>query len=181
MSETAGKLTLTLRHTRETDLDAVLAIERHPDNAPFVGQWPREQHDLTLKREGAEHLVVTTADNAVAGYLIAYDLAADGFGVWIQRIAVTDKSHGVGRAVLSAYLGDAMDRLSTELTTLDVMRTNHRAQRMYRSIGFDEVTLADDERARLEHLVGGMDDDTIIMQLAADELQPQERYEVRLA
>ncbi|HUF53391.1 MAG TPA: N-acetyltransferase [Dehalococcoidia bacterium] len=170
--------TLVLRPTREADLDSVLAIERHPENAPFIGQWPREQHELTLRREGAEHSVVE-AGSAIGGYLITYDLTADAFGIWLQRLAVIDKSRGVGRSVLAAYLTDAMPRLGADSAILDVMRVNERAQAMYRSLGFAEAMLPDDDLERLKNLVGGMDDDVIVMRLPRAPA-PQERYEVRL-
>jgi diamine N-acetyltransferase len=133
MPSAAGKMALVLRHTLKEDLDPVLAIERHPDNAPFIGQWPREQHELALMREGAEHLVLVDEHGAIAGYLIAYDLVADGFGIWIQRIAVRDKSRGVGRAILAAYLAEAMPRLGADSAILDAMPANVRAQQMYQS------------------------------------------------
>ena len=61
------------------------------------------------------------------------------------------------------------------------MRTNHRAQRMYRSLGFREVDLRSDEFERLANLVGGVDDDVIVMRLNGAGLKPQSRYEVHLA
>jgi ribosomal protein S18 acetylase RimI-like enzyme len=177
----AGKIALVLRHTVEEDLVAVLAIERHPDNAPFIGRWPREHHKFALMREGTEHLVLVDGHGAIAGYLIAYDLVADGFGIWIQRIAVRDKARGVGRAVLAAYLAEAMPRLGADSAILDAMQANVRAQRMYRSIGFVPVTLPHDELTSLEHLVGGIDRGDVVMRLEAKALRGQERYEVHLA
>ena len=162
---TTEPLTIILRPTRAEDLDAILAIERHPENAPFIGQWTREQHAACIEAADREHWIVSpSVEGPPAGFLIAYDLTADGFGVWIQRIAVTDKSRGIGRAELSLYLDDAMTRFGTDTATLDVMPANARAQRAYRAAGFDRVTLSDEEFARLSALVGGLDDDAVIMQ-----------------
>ena len=142
----------------------MLALERDPDNAGFIGRWTREEHAAALNRERTEHFVLSAAEGgSPIGYLIAFNLVAEGFGVWIQRIAVSVKSRGVGREFLSGYLTDALPRLGADSAILDVMRTNPRAQKMYRSIGFAEVTLPAEDFAKLDRLVGGIDNDVIIM------------------
>ncbi len=177
----AGKPTLFVRKTVAPDLDAVLEIERHPDNSPFIGQWSREQHGAVIERPDGEHwVIVPEGDGSSIGYLIAFDLTAEGFGVWIQRIAISSRSRGIGRAVLSAYLANAMHRSHADLATLDVMPANLRAQRMYRALGFVETGLAGAERKRLAGLVGGFDDDGIIMRLAGESLQAQGGHRVQI-
>ena len=176
-----GENTLLLRKTRASDLEGVLAIERHPDNSPFIGQWSEEQHRAVITGTHGEHWVITRADDdSPIGYLIAFDLTRDGFGVWIQRVAVTTKSRGIGRAVLSAYLANAMSRFDADTATLDVMPTNARAQRVYGAIGFVEANLPHAERERLAGLVGGFDEDGIIMRLAGSALLVSDGREVRI-
>jgi ribosomal protein S18 acetylase RimI-like enzyme len=172
---TAAASALILRRTLSSDLAAIVEIERHPENAPFIGQWSLEQHAECLAADGQEHLTIAYAEGGdPAGYLIAYDLTAHGFGIWVQRIAVTDKSRGAGRAALAAYLSRAMPLLNAETAVLDVMKNNERAQRAYRAVGFAPVDLPAAERARLAELVGGIDDGVIVMQLAAGDLRAPE-------
>ena len=178
----AGKPTLFVRKTVAPDLDAVLEIERHPDNSPFIGQWPRERHGAVIERPDGEHWVIVPEGNcSPIGYLIAFDLTAEGFGVWIQRIAISSRSRGIGRAVLGAYLANAIRRFRADSATLDVMPANLRAQRMYRALGFVEAGLAGAERKRLAGLVGGLDDDGIIMRLAGESLPTQGGYRVQIS
>lgn len=157
---------LVLRPTRESDLDTVLALESHADNSPFIGSWTREEHAGALNRERIEHFVVTAAEGqSPIGYLIALNLVVEGFGVLIKRIVVGLKSRGLGRAFLSSYLVDALPRLGAHSAMLSVMRTNRRAQSMYRSIGFAEVTLPPEDLTKLvlDPLVGKIDESFIIM------------------
>ena len=177
----ASETTLVVRKTLASDVERVLAIERHPDNSPFIGQWSEEQHIKVTAGAHGEHWVIARVDDdSPIGYLIAFDLTRDGFGVWIQRVAVTSKSRGIGRAVLSVYLANAMSRFGADTATLDVMPTNERAQRVYRAIGFVEADLAHAERKRLADCVGGFDEDGIIMQLAGSSLHIHDGYEVRI-
>ncbi|MEX1195626.1 MAG: N-acetyltransferase [Dehalococcoidia bacterium] len=176
----AGNRALCIRKTLASDIDAVLEMERDPGNSPFIGQWSREQHAAVIDGAGEHCVIAPGGDSALVGYLIAYDLTAEGFGVWIQRIAVSTKSRGIGRAVLSAYLADAMSRLVADSAILDVMPTNLRAQRMYRALGFVEAGLASEERARLGDLVGGFDEDGIVMRLAGEALHSRGGHEVQI-
>lgn len=177
----ASETTLALRKTLASDIESVLAIERHPDNSPFIGQWSEEQHIQVIAGTHGEHwVIVRVDDDSPIGYLIVFDLTPDGFGAWIQRVAVTSKSRGIGRAVLSAYLARAMSRLGANTATLDVMPTNERARRVYRAIGFVEADLPHVERKRLADRVGGLDGDGIIMRLTESSLQICGGYEVRI-
>ena len=155
-----------LRPTRESDLDTVLALERHDDNSPFIGRWTREEHAGALNHERIEHFVVTAAEGqSPIGYLIALNLVVEGFGVWIKRIVVSVKSRGLGRAFLSGYLVEALPRLGADSAMLKVYRTNPRAQKMYRTTGFAEITLPVEDFAKLarEPSVGPIDEGFIIM------------------
>src|SRR5438045_2458371 len=91
MSVPASSTDVELRPTGLHDLDFVLAVERHPENAPFIGQWSREEHAAAIDRPDREHWIVEVAGAPdPVGFLIAYDLRAAGFGVHVKRIVVTD-------------------------------------------------------------------------------------------
>lgn len=176
----ADKPALLVRKTLATDLEAVLDIEGHPDNSPFIGAWTREQHYAVISAGGEHWVIVAEGNDAPGGYLIAFDLTSEGFGVWVQRMAISSKSRGAGRAVLRTYLADAMRRFHADSATLEVMPTNARAQRMYRALGFVEAKLETPERRRLHDLVGGFDDDGIILRLAGEALRLDDRHDVHI-
>ena len=90
-------LGVTLRPTGVSELDFVLALERHPDNVPFIGQWSREEHAAVIRAPDREHWIIE-AESRPAGYLIAYDLVSRGFGVYVKRIVIESKARGLGRA-----------------------------------------------------------------------------------
>src|SRR5258706_134123 len=104
---------VALRPTETDDLAFVLALERHPDNGRFVCRWTRDEHAAAIVRADREHWIIERPGTPdPAGFLIAYDLRATGFGVHVKRIVVTDKSCGVGRRALTRVLEHALRDLA---------------------------------------------------------------------
>ena len=132
---------IALRPTTPGDLDFVLALEHHPDNRDFIGQWRRDEHLATLDRADRQHLVIAGAAGALLGYIITYDVRRDGFGVYVKRIAVSDRARGIGREALTLLAARAWQE-GTPLVCLAVRPYNTRAQRCYRAVGFEDWPLS---------------------------------------
>ncbi len=128
---------IRLRPTTPADLDWVLAAEGHPDNAPFVTQWTRQQHAATLEHPDTRHLIVESlATGRAVGYVILTGLADPRHGVELRRIVVTDKGRGYGRDTLRRIKTMALGELRTHRLWLDVRANNPRAKRLYEAEGF---------------------------------------------
>jgi [ribosomal protein S18]-alanine N-acetyltransferase len=112
------------------DLDAVVAIEA----ATFAMPWSRDSFYQELTRNVAARYLVAEVDGVVIGYA----------GAWI----ILDESHITNIAILEAYRGHGYGRKLTEglmqylsnlgaaYATLEVRRSNERAQNLYKSIGY---------------------------------------------
>ena len=161
MTRAAGPPEVRLRPTRPADLDFVLALERGAENAPFIGQWSREEHAAAIARPDREHWIIGDA----AGYLIAYDLVAAGFDVYVKRIVVAEKSQGIGREALSAFARHAFADLDARSIWLAVFADNLRAQRAYAALGFRVATLTAEEWALRAAAVGGLSGRSLVMVL----------------
>jgi ribosomal protein S18 acetylase RimI-like enzyme len=163
---------VTLRPTAERDLDFVLALERDPENAPFIGRWTRAEHAAAIEAKDREHWLISRAhDGAPLGFLLAFDLGAVGLGVYVKRIAVSEKSRGRGREALGRFVRRAFDELGASHVWLTVFSDNERAQRSYRALGFavDRVTSA--RRAELQAAAGGFSGGSLVMVLKREELR----------
>ena len=157
---------IRLRPTTPADLDFVLTLEHHPDQRPFIGQWTREQHLDTMARPDREHWIIERAeDGAPQGYLIAYDVRAAGYGIYIKRIAITEKSKGVGREALREFLAHALRDHRAASVWLAVRHHNTRAQRAYAAVGFVERPLSPDEWQMFRASVDPVGDDCLVMQV----------------
>lgn len=155
-----------LRPTEPADLDFVLDLERHAENRPFIGQWSREEHTAAMKRSDREHWTIEhTERGSRVGFLIAYDLVREEFGVYVKRIVVVEKSRGLGRAALQAFVQHAFRDLSADNVWLSVYAENERARRSYQALGFQVAPLTDARRRELCAAAGGFSDRSLVMVL----------------
>lgn len=160
---------IRLRRTTPGDLDFVLALEHHPDQRPFIGQWTREQHLETMGRSDREHWIIERADDGLPqGYLIAYDVRAGGYGMYIKRIAITEKSKGVGRQALLEFFAHAFRDRGAASVCLAVRHHNARAQRAYAAVGFVERPLSADEWQAFRTNVDPVGDDCLVMRVGQE-------------
>lgn len=155
-----------MRRTTAADLDFVMALEHHDDQRPYIGQWPREQHEAALARPDWEHWIIANAkDGSPLGYIIAFDVRHTGEGIYVKRIAVTDKSRGIGREALQALVDHAFHDLGAESVCLAVRHHNERARRMYRALGFADVAQTPDERRLFNQTVDAFGDECAVMRV----------------
>jgi hypothetical protein len=157
---------LRLRPTTADDLDFVLALERDAENAPFIGRWSREEHADAIAASDREHWIIARAsDGARLGFLLAFDLRAPGFGVYVKRIAISEKSRGLGREALGRFARHAFDDLQASHLWLTVFPENERAQRSYRAVGFRVDEVEPTRRAQLAAATGGFSARSLVMVL----------------
>jgi diamine N-acetyltransferase len=146
---------VSLRASGASDLDFVLALERHPDQASFVGQWSLAEHAEAIERVDREHWIIADAGSGAAlGYLIAYDLTALDCGAYVKRIVVTEKGAGLGREALRRFAAHAFGGLQAPYLWLSVYPENARGQRCYRAVGFRIFDLGAEEAVRHRRAAG---------------------------
>lgn len=125
-------MTISLKGTKEEDLDFVLATERHPSNSPYIGQWSREEH-LQLVKSANRHILIMANDVRV-GYLIL-----KGFEkkvIELTRIAMNVKGKGYGRQAIQMVKKFVFEESGFHRLWLDVIDGNDRAIKLYESEGF---------------------------------------------
>ena len=123
-----------LRPTTSEDLDFVLTAENHPDNRDFVSQWTRQQHEEAIADPDALHFIIE-AGGAV-GYTILYGLTEPNQALCIQRLVITQKGKGYGKATLRLLQKLAFEDWNAHRLWLDVKDYNQRARHVYESVGF---------------------------------------------
>ncbi len=133
---------VTLRSTQIPDLDYVLAAESSPENSPYIGQWPREQHiDLFSQADGA-HLIVEAGQPTQpeklekVGYVIVQGLTNPDASIELKRLVITRKGRGYGREAIELVKEMAFEKYHAHRLWLDVKDFNYRAQSLYKSTGF---------------------------------------------
>jgi len=117
---------------RMEDIAGVLEIEQ----VSFPTPWPRDAYHHELKENRLAHYIVARAPRIVgyAGMWVILDEAH------VTTIAVDPEHRGrqIGERLLVALIDEAMKR-GARWVTLEVRKTNHVAQALYRKYGFKEI------------------------------------------
>ena len=138
-----------LRPSRPEDLAFVTALERHPDNRDFIGQWSDTEHEAAMRGEKRREHRIVEVDGAPAGYMIWYDGRPMSPSIYLKRILIADKGRGVGQAAVRAFLDEAFSRDGVQFAWLLVRDWNARAQAVYRKLGFTRYDPGEEEAAPL--------------------------------
>jgi len=120
----------TVRRMTLEDLDDVTAIEA----ATFPRPWSRESFQQELERNVAARYLVAVKENKVIGYAGAWIILDESH---ITNIAIeeAERGQGYGRLLTSALM-QYLSNLGAAYATLEVRRSNLRAQNLYESLGF---------------------------------------------
>lgn len=129
---------IEIRDTTEGDLDFVLSVERHPENAPTVSSSPREVHLSWIADPDARHVTLWHAVHGRIGFLVLRGLRSPNDSVELQRIVVHEKGKGYGAQAMCWAKTFVFDELGAHRLWLDVSPFNERGRRLYRSQGFVE-------------------------------------------
>lgn len=124
---------LTIRRMALSDIDQVHALEL----ATFAIPWSREAFINEIEKNPAARYLVGVEGDAVVAYGGAWLIFEEGH---ITNIAVRADRRGLGygKAITKALLQYAAN-LGVQYMTLEVRRSNHVAQNLYKAMGFEAV------------------------------------------
>jgi len=117
------------------DLPAIMAIERAPGFAAFVGRSEQAEHRAMLAAPGFAYRLGLGADGSPLAFAILSGIGDRHGGVYLKRVAVLRPGAGIGTAFLTALIDEALGPFSGWRFHLDVFADNARAQRAYEKLG----------------------------------------------
>jgi ribosomal-protein-alanine N-acetyltransferase len=112
------------------DVDAVADIEK----ATFPTPWSRDAFLQEVTRNVAARYLVAEKGGKVIGYAGAW-VILDESHITNIAIAESERGNGYGR-ILTEGLMQYLSNLGAAYATLEVRRSNERAQNLYKSLGF---------------------------------------------
>lgn len=122
-----------VRRMTIADLDAVTAIEA----ATFPTPWSKDSFRQELERNVAARYLVAEKDGRVIGYAGAWVILDESH---ITNIAIEESQRGSGYGrVLTQALMQYLANLGAAYATLEVRKSNIRAQNLYKSLGFIQL------------------------------------------
>jgi len=124
---------VTIERMREEDIPRVVQIER----ASFPTPWPPEAYRREIRENRSACYLVARCGEEIVGYAGMWVILEEAH---ITTIAVDPQWRGqkIGERLLVALIDAARER-GAKWVTLEVRKSNHIAQRLYRKYGFREV------------------------------------------
>ena len=122
-----------IRRMTIADLDAVAAIEA----ATFPTPWSKDSFRMELERNVAARYLVAEKAGEVIGYGGAW-IILDESHITNIAIAESQRGHGYGRLLTEALM-QYLANLGAAYATLEVRKSNIRAQNLYKSVGFIQL------------------------------------------
>ncbi len=129
----ADKVDLSLKGMSETDIDAVLRIEK----AIYAFPWTLGNFNDCLVAGYRCHVLI--GDGKLIGYGVQM-LILDEVHLLNLTVASDFQKKGMGKALLNFLIDDALEHQANKMI-LEVRRTNLAAIFLYESFGFDQIGL----------------------------------------
>jgi len=129
----ADKVDLSLKGMSETDIDAVLRIEK----AIYAFPWTLGNFNDCLVAGYRCHVLI--GDDKLIGYGVQM-LILDEVHLLNLTVASDFQKKGMGKALLNFLIDDALEHQANKMI-LEVRRTNLVAIFLYESFGFDQIGL----------------------------------------
>ncbi len=119
----------------QSDIPAIMAIERTPGFEDYVGRWSGEQHAAEMAKDSTRYFVLRDGDELKAFAIFQHIGEPDG-RVHLKRIVASEAGQGAGSRLLQKALDWLYIETETNRIDLDLFVENERARRAYEKLGF---------------------------------------------
>lgn len=117
------------------DIPAIMAIERRPEYALFIGYFSAGEHAANMASAAYRYFVWREAGDPFA-FAILGKLDDDSGVVLLKRIGAEATDTGLSRRLMPALIDWVFEATAANRFELDVSSANPRAERVYRREGF---------------------------------------------
>lgn len=126
---------MALVDATQEDIPAIVAIERNPAYALFIGSFPAEEHAARMASDNDRYLV-WREDGQVLAFAILSKLAEPHGVVLLKRLGAVRTDTGLSRRMMPALVDLVFEQHGANRFELDVAVLNPRATHVYRREGF---------------------------------------------
>ena len=126
---------MTIRAANETDIPAIIEIERTPGFEQFFGWFSEDEHCAHLTDPDCRVLVLVD-DDVIEGFAILRGFVNGEGNIRLNRLAARKPGNGAGQQLLDHAKALAFAQPATHRFWLRVAETNSRARHVYERNGF---------------------------------------------
>ncbi len=129
---------LNIAPTVSEDLPSIVAMEAHEDNKQYIFPYAIERHQKVIDNTDEFHLKILDEANEIVGFAIMVASEEEKGSLEFRRLVINKKGKGYGRAAVQWVKDYFYQQNTYHKLWLDVLETNHRAQKLYSSEGFEK-------------------------------------------
>ncbi len=119
------------------DLEKLIEIENHPENAKFISPYTMESHFQFIVQENEIHLSIwDKSTETIIGHILLSGLENLHDALELHRIVIHKKKRRYGIQSLKLLKQYAFERLHLHKLWLKVMEDNEKAIQLFSSEGF---------------------------------------------
>jgi len=126
---------MSLEPATPGDIPAIMAIERIPDYAVYLGNFTAGEHAAKMADDDYRYFA-WREDGRLVAFAILARLTDPSNVVLLKRIGTSDPGRGIGRAMMPLLIDWVFETTGANRFELDVSAANPRAERVYRREGF---------------------------------------------
>lgn len=126
---------MALEPATPEDVPAIMAIERNPAYALFIGHFEADEHAAQMASTDSRYLV-WREDGRLLAFAILQKLDDPNRVVLLKRIAAADTDRGLSSRLLPAVIDHVFETTGANRFELNVSSVNPRAEHIYRREGF---------------------------------------------
>ena len=126
---------MSLEPATPGDIPAIMAIERIPDYAVYLGAFTAEEHAAKMADDDYRYFA-WRQDGRLVAFAILARLTDPSDIVLLKRIGSSVTDAGVGRAMMPLLIDWVFENTGANRFELDVSAANPRAEHVYRREGF---------------------------------------------
>ncbi len=126
---------MALEPATPEDIPAIMAIERIPAYALFIGSFEADEHAALMASTDARYLV-WREDGRLLAFAILQKFDDPNRIVLLKRIAAAETDGGLSGRLLPAVIDHVFETTDANRFELNVSHVNPRAEHIYRREGF---------------------------------------------
>lgn len=128
---------LLLRPTADAEIDFVVDLERHSENADYIEQWSHGAHRSCIRSAGCTHWVIEELHaGEPVGFVVLEGHSDPNDCLLLRRLVIARKGRGFGKEAVALLTGYCFEVLAFHRLWLTVLKGNEPARRLYRRLGF---------------------------------------------
>ena len=118
------------------DIPFIVETENLPETRNYIRRWTSEEHAAAMRDPDVRYMVALNDARRRIGFAILRGFQSEDRNLELKRVVMQSPGQGQGKQALRLLLKKVFEDFAAHRLWLDVFESNHRAQHVYRSLGF---------------------------------------------